>query len=64
MSNEEDKRLDHSQIINFDNDGNIVIANRAHRRRKIQIAIEPKNLPKKKPRKKKSKKNYLNKRKK
>ncbi len=53
-----------TQTMGFDNDGNVIIKNRAYRRRKIQLEIDPKNLPKKKERKKKSKKNYLAKRKK
>lgn len=43
----------------FDNEGNVILRNREYRRRKIQLEIDPKNLPKKKERKKKSKKNYL-----
>ena len=54
---------DNSQVFGFDNDGNIIIRNCQYRRRKIQLEIDPRNLPKK-TRKKKSKKNYLNKRKK
>lgn len=50
-----------TQLIGFENDGSMVIRNRAYRRKKIKLEIDPKNLPKKKPRKKKSKKNYLNK---
>ena len=53
-----------TQNIGFDNDGNMILRNRAYRRQKIQISIDEKHLPKKSPRKKKSKKNYLNKRKK
>lgn len=48
----------------IDNDGAIHVKNRAYRRRKIQITIDEKNLPKPKKRKKNNKKNYLNKRKK
>lgn len=51
--------MDNSEQIGFDNDGNVVIKNRAYRRRKIQIKVETKNLPKKKKRKKNKKKNYL-----
>lgn len=52
------------QSMGFDNEGNVILRNREYRRRKIQLEIDPKNLPKKKERKKKSKKNYLAKRKK
>lgn len=48
----------------FDNDGNIIVRNRDYRRRKIQLAIDAKMLPKKPKRKKKNKTNYLKKRKK
>lgn len=48
----------------IDNDGGIHVKNRAYRRRKIQIQIDEKHLPKPKKRKKNNKKNYLNKRKK
>jgi hypothetical protein len=51
------------QQIGFDNDGHLVVRNRKYRRQRIQLEIDPKNLPKK-TRKKKSKKNYLNKHKK
>ncbi len=54
---------DSTQNLGFDNEGNIVLRNRAYRRRKIQLEIDERMLPKK-TRKKKSKKNYLNKRKK
>lgn len=52
------------QSLGFDNEGNVILRNRAYRRRKIQLEIDEKHLPKKKERKKKSKKNYLAKRKK
>lgn len=52
------------QSLGFDNDGNVILRNRAYRRQKIQMPIDPKHQPKKKERKKKSKKNYLAKRKK
>lgn len=53
-----------TQNIGFDNDGNMILKNRAYRRQKIQIKIDDKHLPKKPAKKKKSKKNYLKKRKK
>lgn len=56
--------MDNTQQIGFDNEGKMVVRNRQYRRRKVQMPVDPKNLPKKTPRKKKSKKNYLNKRKK
>ena len=54
--------MENEQKMGFDNDGNIIIKNRAYRRRKIQLEISPRNQKKKVPRKKKSKKNYLKKR--
>lgn len=53
---------ENTQAIGFENDGTMVIRNREYRRRKIKMAIDPKNLPKPKPRKKNNKKNYLKKR--
>lgn len=53
-----------SGLLGFDNDGGIIVNNRKYRRRKVQLEIDDKNLPKKVKRKKVAKKNYLNKRKK
>lgn len=55
--------MDNTQQIGFDENGGIIVKNRKFRRQKIQIEIDPRNLPKKKKRAKKSKRNYLNKRK-
>lgn len=52
------------QKMGFDNEGNVIATTRAYRRRKIQMPIDERNLPKKKKRAKKSKRNYLKKRKK
>lgn len=54
---------DYNGLMGFDNNG-VVVKNREYRRRKVQLEIDPKYLPKKKTRKKNNKKNYLNKRKK